>query len=131
MKQLPLILIGAALAASAASAQPASRRMPGVPSAPVPADCPLAIGFASYAAGIDRGSFRAVEALLRRDRGVRSVSSHHWGREGEVTLCARTRARADSARLFRAVRALIPPRPHGPVTVRTREGLLFEAPPRR
>ena len=93
MKQLPLILIGAALAASGASAQPAARRMPGVPSAPVPADCPLAIGFASYAAGIDRGSFQAVEALLRRDRGVRSVSNHHWGREGEVTLCARTRTR--------------------------------------
>ena len=131
MKQLPLILIGAALAASGASAQPAARRMPGVPSAPVPADCPLAIGFASYAAGIDRGAFQAVEALLRRDRGERSVSSHHWGREGEVTLCARTRTRADSARLFRAVRALIPARPRGPVIVRTREGLSFEAPPRR
>jgi hypothetical protein len=122
MKPLPLVLVAAALAATGALAKPPR------PSPDVPAGCPLIVGFASYGAGIDRGALAAAETLLARDRGVRGVSRHPWGREGEVTLCAATRSSADSARLFRAIRARIPPRPRGPISIRTREGLRFEAP---
>lgn len=124
-----LILIGAVLSAGAADARLA--RHPLDPVAPIPAHCPLVIGFSSYGAGIDGPTMQAVQALLNKDRAVRGVSRHPWGREGEVTFCAYTRARADSARLFQAIRRLIPARPRGPVTIRTSEGLSFEAPARR
>jgi hypothetical protein len=97
---------------------------------PTPADCPLTIGFSSYGAGID-GSFQSVERLLAGDRAVRAVTRHGWGREGETTLCVRTRSGADAARLFHAVRRLIPARPRGPVSLRTQGGLRYQSPPPR
>ena len=127
MKLLPLILIAAAFVASTAEAR---RGRPMRGGEPVPADCPLTIAFASYAMGIDRPAYSAVQRLLGADRAVRAVSEHRWGREGEVTLCARTRSRADAERLFRAIRPLVPARPRGPVAIRTRSGLSFEAPGR-
>ncbi len=93
-----------------------------------PGDCPLAISFGSYAMGIDRTAFDAVSALLSRDRGVKGIEQYRWGREGEVTLCARTRSRADARRLFGAVRLRLPPKPRGPVTV-SMGRLSFTAPP--
>jgi hypothetical protein len=125
MKIVPLFSIGAALAASPTIAQP-----PGAAPA-VPADCPLVIGFSSYAMGIDGATLRAVDALLSKDRGVRLVTRHPWGREGEVTLCVRTRSRADAARLFETIRRRLPARPRGPVSVRTRDGRNAQAPRRR
>lgn len=122
---LPLLASAAMLAAPAAIA-----RLPGRVT-PVPADCPLTIGFASYGAGIDRSSVLAVDRLLGRDRAVRAVTRHPWGREGEVTLCVRTRSAADAGRLFRSVRALLPARPRGPVTLSTRSGAHYETPPTR
>jgi hypothetical protein len=127
MKMPTLFLIAATLAAGSADAR---GRRP-VPSAPVPANCPLAIGFSSYGAGIDRPAMQAIEALLDRDRAVRSVTRHPWGREGEVTLCANVRGRGDPARLLLAIRRLVPARPRGPITIRTAEGRTFEAPPQR
>jgi hypothetical protein len=98
---------------------------------PVPADCPLTIGFASYGAGIDGSSVQAVDRLLGRDRAVRAVTRHTWGREGEVTLCVRPRNIADAGRLFRSIRALLPARPRGPISLSTRSGLRYETPPPR
>jgi len=130
MKWTPLILLAAALAASSADARRSDpRRGPQGP--PVPANCPLQIGFSSYGAGIDRTTYQAVQTLLRRDRGVRSVSEHNWGPEGETTLCANTRSRADSTRLFHRISRQVPARPRGPVSLRTREGLRFHAPAQR
>ena len=112
MKRLLVLAASITLAAAAADA-----RMPRLGAPHVPADCPLTIAFSSYGAGIDGGTLARVERLLSADRGVRRVSRHPWGREGEVTLCARTRSNGDAARLARRIRALIPPRPRGPVTV--------------
>jgi len=131
MKLAPLVLIAAALAATAADARSARMPRPAPFSSPVPLNCPLQIGFSSYGAGVDRSAMQAIQSLLDKDRAVRSVTRHPWGREGEVTLCANTRARADSARLFQSIRRLVPARPRGPITIRTREGLSFEPPPRR
>jgi len=97
----------------------------------VPENCPLKVAFSSYAMGIDRGMFAKVETLLAADRGVTKVERSPWGREGEVMLCARTRSGRDATRLFHAIAALAPARPRGPVTVSTRSGLIFHAPPLR
>ena len=92
--------------------------------------CPLTVSFGSYAMGIDTAALRKVDALLAHDRGVRSVDRQHWGREGETTLCVKTRRSADARRLARRIRMLLPARPRGPITVATRDGLRFEAPRR-
>ena len=115
MKRLLILAAATILAASAAGA-----RMPGPgPGGPpqVPADCPLTVAFTSYGAGIDGAARASIERLLGRDRGVRSVSRHPWGREGEITLCVRTRSNGDAGRLSRQIRAMIPARPRGPVNI--------------
>jgi hypothetical protein len=94
----------------------------------VPSDCPLVIGFASYGAGIDRSALRTIEDLLARDPAVETVESHHWGREGEVTLCVRVRTKEDAERLFRLTRDAVPADPRAPVSVSTASGLNYRAP---
>ncbi|HST36332.1 MAG TPA: hypothetical protein VLK25_06855 [Allosphingosinicella sp.] len=98
---------------------------------PAPADCPLIVGFGSYAMGIDQAAYTRIDRLLRADRGVRAVSRHAWGREGEVTLCARTRSRADAQRLFAAIRTRLPVNPRGPVTIELLGGRRYTTPPPR
>jgi len=100
-----------------------------VTSAAIPTDCPLTIVFGSYAMGIDQPARARIEALLASDRGVTGFQAHRWGREGEVTLCVRIRAAVDANRLFARARALVPPRPRGPVSLRTASGLTYETPP--
>jgi hypothetical protein len=96
-----------------------TRPVPITPVSEPPRDCPLTISFGSYAMGIDGRTLERVTALLTHDRGVKAIEQHRWGREGEVTLCARTRSEADARRLFQAVRARLPRKPRGPVTVTT------------
>ena len=117
----------AALALCLATQAAAQTRAPVVSVTEAPRDCPLTIGFGSYAMGIDGRAFERVSALLMRDRGVKRVEQYRWGREGEVTLCARMRTPADARRLFSRVRAMLPVRPRGPVTV-TVGRLSFQAP---
>lgn len=92
------------------------------------AECAVSVRFGSYAMGIDQAAFERVRGLLARDRGVRGVEAQRWGREGETTLCVRTRRPADARRLFGRVKAVLPARPRGPITVEARGGLRFEAP---
>ncbi|HTU10290.1 MAG TPA: hypothetical protein VMG08_05260 [Allosphingosinicella sp.] len=118
----------ALLTASVAQARALDpRRAPGQ-SEPVPANCPLTVGFSSYGPGIDRPTLLNVERLLNGDRGVRGVSRHRWGREGEITLCARTRSARDAARLAQRIRAMIPARPRGPVRIELAGRLRYETP---
>jgi hypothetical protein len=67
-----------------------------------------------------------VERRLRTDRRVRGVTRHPWGREGEVTLCARPRRYANLNALARDLRRLIPPRPRGPVHVTVNRALPYQ-----
>jgi hypothetical protein len=115
MKRIAALTIAAFAACGCAYA--GTRSAPIIPVTEAPRDCPLAVSFGSYAMGIDRPTFEKVSALLAHDRGVRSIEQHRWGREGEVTLCARTRGRADARRLFGAIRAWLPKQPRGPVTL--------------
>lgn len=91
-------------------------------------DCPLMIVFGSYAMGIDRGAYEAVDSLVSTDGAVTGLDRFRWGREGEVTLCVRTRSSGDTARLFETVKKLFPAKPRGPLTVATLEGRNFSAP---
>jgi hypothetical protein len=135
--RLALLPILAALAACATMPDVAQQDAAPPPGAPIiggvasaiPTDCPLTIVFGSYAMGIDQPARARIEALLASDRGVTGFQAHRWGREGEVTLCVRTRAPADATRLFARARVLVPPRPRGPVSLRTASGLTYETPP--
>lgn len=113
MKKLVPILAVLTLCAPAS----AHTRTPITSVAEAPRDCPLTVSFGSYAMGIDGRAFERVSALLTRDRGVRAIEQFRWGREGEVTLCARVRTDADVRRLAGRARALVPAKPRGPVTI--------------
>jgi hypothetical protein len=109
-------------------AQPKGAQMVVQPrGAEAPADCALRVEFGSYAMGIDREASRAVDQLLAGDPAVTSVELYPWGREGEKTLCVRLRSEADAERLARAISALFPAEPRGPLSVSTRNGLRFSA----
>ena len=122
---LPLFALAACTAAGESASAPAG----GEPS-PGSAECPLTVRFGSYAMGIDRGALQAVEARLADDPAVLAVDRRHWGREGELDLCVRTRSDSDAERLQRAIAAGFPADPRGPLSVSTRTGLVGHAPPR-
>lgn len=112
-----LAALSIATFAAGGCAHAGTRTAPIIPVTEAPRDCPLAVSFGSYAMGIDRPTFDKVSALLAHDRGVKTIEQHRWGREGEVTLCARTRGRADARRLFGQIRQRLPEKPRGPVTL--------------
>lgn len=124
---LTLALLTLAVAPAEARFMP----LPGSPQRanPAPDDCPLTIGFGSYAMGIDQRAYASIDRLLRADRGVRAVTRHAWGREGETTLCARTRTRADAQRLFARIRAGLPANPRGPISMQVLGGRRYQTPP--
>lgn len=93
----------------------------------VPDTCSLTVSFGSYAMGIDQPTLQRTQRLLKRDRLVRNVTSHRWGREGEVTLCAMTRRSSDTRRLFQRVKSSLPRDPRGPITIEARTGQSFTA----
>jgi hypothetical protein len=117
MKLVAAIIAAALATAGSAHAVTRDRAAVIVSVSEAPRDCPLTVSFGSYAMGIDGASYARVTRLLSRDRHVKRIEQFRWGREGEVTLCARTRSKADARRLFARVRALVPPNPRGPVTV--------------
>jgi hypothetical protein len=138
---LPLILLGLASGCARTGAEQAQEAFaPPPPPSPAPSAtivtgsrverpaCPLVITFASYGAGIDNPTRERVQALLVSDRRVAGFETSRWGREGEVTLCVRTRAPADAASLFNRVRGMLPPRPRGPISLSTRAGLTYSSP---
>lgn len=84
---------------------------------PAPGKCDVTISFGSYAMGIDRPAFERIDRLLSRDRRIAKSDQQRWGREGEVTICAKVRRRTDIAPLFYRIRAMLPAHPRGPVTV--------------
>lgn len=86
----------------------------------VPRDCTINVAFGSYAVGIDGQTLARMERTLRLDRRVRRFTRHPWGREGEVTLCVYTRGHAGAGPLARQLRAMIPARPRGPISVTLR-----------
>ncbi|MFS2110564.1 hypothetical protein ACCC88_12800 [Sphingomonas sp. Sphisp140] len=90
--------------------------------------CAVRVEFASYAMGIDRAAFDRVQALLKRDRGVRAVEVQRWGREGETNLCIQLRRPGDARRVFGRLKTALPAKPRGPITVEARGGLRFAAP---
>lgn len=82
-----------------------------------PAECPLAVRFASYAMGIDGSAAKQIGALLTSEPAVAAVTRHRWGMEGENTLCVQLRPGADPAGIAERIRPLLPQKPRGPIEV--------------
>lgn len=139
---LPLLLLAlaAGCAQTGAMQAPEAGTSAPVPSSPPPppdtvatgsrvnTSCQFNVTFASFGAGIDNSARERVEALLVSDRRVIGFDTSRWGREGEVTLCVRTRSATDAAALFREVRTMVPSRPRGPIRLSTIGGLQYETP---
>ena len=107
-----LLAVATALFAGAAAAA----RTP-APRPSVPEGCSITIAFGSYGPGIDLPTLTRMERWLRLNRAVRNFTRLSRGREGELTLCVRTRSYRDASLLSRQLRGMIPPRPRGPINV--------------
>lgn len=126
MKLLALPLSALMLVAAAPAPQQNFVDMPR--NSEAPASCPLTVQFGSYGTGIDRPTLKRVEDLLRRERRVAKVERYRWGREGEVTLCARTRSASDARRLFARIKPMLPRGRGKPqITLALRNGARVEA----
>lgn len=91
-----------------------------------PGKCSLTVSFGSFAMGIDRGAAARIEPAILGHPGVRSVTRHRWGMEGEYTLCVQTREDADAEALFEQLRPLVPKAPRGPIKIALRDGRMFD-----
>ena len=86
---------------------------------PAPEACNVVVSFASICCGVNQPLQVRINDLVASDGRVASVSSHPWGREGEIDLCIRTRSAADAAGLTRDIGAIIASDERAPpVTVR-------------
>jgi hypothetical protein len=128
-----MLRLTAAIAATllAGSAEAGTRTVQITPVSEAPQGCSLTVSFGSYAMGIDARAFERIGVLLSHDRGVKAIEQHRWGREGEVTLCARTRRGADARRLFVRMRDTLPAKPRGPITITAGPNRYVTPPSRR
>ena len=92
------------------------------------AACDLKVEFASIGTGIDGAVLEKVDTLLSGDKGVAAINRQRWGKEGEVTLCIDTRAKADATRLFGQIKALFPASSEKPLSVETAAGQHYRVP---
>lgn len=79
----------------------------GAPRADAPTErCDMTVAFGSYGSGIDRVLHEQIVRFLAHDNRVGGVIERGWGREGETTLCVRTRNSGDMERLIAELRAM-------------------------
>lgn len=128
MKQLVLAI--AAIAVMGAAPAPQRPNAPVIVSE-IRANCPLTVSFGSYAMGIDGPAFDRIVMTLQYDRAVRGIEQQNWGREGERTLCVNIRKTSEARRVFARVKALIPAKPRGPVTLKLANGREYHSPQTR
>lgn len=79
-------------------------------STPAPSDgirCDMTVAFGSYASGIDTVLYERINRALTGDSRVAQSLERGWGREGERTLCIRTRNRGDIDALFGELQAMV------------------------
>jgi hypothetical protein len=105
-----MLLLSASACASAEPAAPAGR-----------SGCDLVVRFGSYAMGIDAGAAAAVDRILERNAKGATVTRHGGGREGEYGLCIDTATPAAAAKLFDEIRAVLPAKPRGPISLEAGE----------
>jgi hypothetical protein len=83
-----------------------------------PQPCPVLVRFGSFAMGIDRPAFEAVEQALRAAPRSPEITERPWGREGERDLCVAARDKGEAQALLNIAREAVPARPlRGPVTI--------------
>ena len=89
----------------------------------VAAVCDIEVTFGSYGGGVDAALREAVRALTRNNPGVTEAEETPWGREGESTLCVRTKDEVTANRIYGAIAAQIPQTStRAPTSVRHRDG---------
>ena len=79
--------------------------------------------------GIDARAAGAIEGLLSGSPDARQVNRLGRGREGEYALCVQARDKAAASRLVERIRALLPAKPRGPISVQGPNGRI-DAPAR-
>ena len=85
--------------------------------------CDIEVTFGSYAGGPDTDLRDAARALTRNNPGVLDAEETPWGREGESTLCVRTKDEVTANRIYGAIAAQIPQTStRAPTSVRHRDG---------
>jgi hypothetical protein len=67
--------------------------------------------------GIDRGAAARIEAFLNGHRDVAGLERRGAGREGEYDLCVALKPGAGAQPLATQLKALVPGKPRGPVTI--------------
>jgi hypothetical protein len=108
----------AAVTQETASAEPAAETTSAAQTV-----CDIEVTFGSYGGGVDSGLREAVLALTRNNPGVTEAENKPWGREGESTLCIRTKDDVTANRLYGAIAAQIPQTStRAPTSVRHRDG---------
>jgi hypothetical protein len=114
----------AAAAAAEVEAQAQTEAQAEAPK-PVPSAiaCDVEVSFGSYGAGPDAALKDSILALVRADSGVTASEVKPWSREGESTLCLRTKDEATANRLYGTLAAQLPSTStRAPTTVRHRDG---------
>lgn len=72
--------------------------------------CDLHLSFGSYGSGTPREVEKKVFEFLKSEQAkFKTVSSWHWGMEGEYDLCLQLNEKTTSAALFESLKKIIPP----------------------
>jgi hypothetical protein len=91
------------------------------------ASCDVTVKFGSYGAGVDRAVVERVSLVAKTDHGVRSITRHPWGREGEMDLCVTAKSAELAPGVFERLRPLIPAKGKiGPISILGPQGAHIE-----
>lgn len=108
---------------SAATQETASAEPVAEATSAAPTVCDVEVTFDSYGGGADGELRDAVRALIQDNPGVTEIEEKRRGREGESTLCVRTRDDVTADRIYDTVAAQISQTSKRPPTsVRHRDG---------
>ncbi len=92
-------VLGALALAGCASSARSSTGVDGV-------RCDFTVAFGSYGAGVDTVLKERMTRMLATDHRVAATVERRWGREGESTLCIRSRNSGDVDTLFGELEAM-------------------------
>lgn len=109
--------------AAAAQAQVEAEAKARAETASATVACDVEVSFGSFGQGVDTGLRDQVLALTRNNPDVTASTEEPWGREGESTLCLKTRDAEASGRIYGMIAAQLPSTStRAPTTVRHKDG---------
>lgn len=78
--------------------------------------CDLVVDFSSYASGVDLMTKNKIQDYVQQEKGIYSIKSYPWGREGESSLCLKVRSNK-TAEVFDQLKSMLPEDARAPTTV--------------